>query len=268
MATLPSDTSGLRAWLASQLKLEDVPEEIWEDLLEDGYVEDAQDPDLQNGRQSLLKKARRLLRIYRAGSGAPKTIKRQPTGKRQRAKAVRRAEVVAEIAAKIDKARASTNQEVSSDDGEDELRTPLREEWEQRLKRRSIELPKLFFADSPLVGEIRNSLITITAEPWVSPDDVIRRYEDLRSMWLWTPTPSERRVELVHFVAGYCDGYCNEEHGIVGLAPNESWPGWRELLDRWNERYPDGHDWHYTDVRNFRRDFLEAFETLTSYKDF
>jgi hypothetical protein len=137
----------------------------------------------------------------------------------------------------------------------------------EELKRSGIH-PNRSFADPPLVGEIRNSRITITAEPWVPPDDVRKQYDSLRNSWFWTTTPSERRVELVRFVAGFCEGYCNEEGTIVGLVRSASWPGWRELLDRWNEHYPEGHDWHYTDVRNFSRDFRETFKTLTRFKDF
>ena len=30
----------------------------------------------------------------------------------------------------------------------------------------------------------------------------------------------------------------------------------------YNEEYPEGHEWHYSDHRNLRRDFKEAFEAL------
>ena len=73
-------------------------------------------------------------------------------------------------------------------------------------------------------------------------------------MRFWKQTPSERRVELLGFVTGFSKGYYDEEHGITGLKLNASW---RQIMERWNQRYPQGHDWHYKDVRNLRRDFRE-----------
>ena len=98
------------------------------------------------------------------------------------------------------------------------------------------------FAESPLTGEISKNLITVTAEPWVSPEDVRRRYESLRRAWFYTETPSERRVELVNFVAGFCEGYYNEERGVSGLRRGPDWPGWRHIIEQWNKRYPQEHD--------------------------
>ena len=40
---------------------------------------------------------------------------------------------------------------------------------------------------------------------------------------------------------------------------------WSRLQAQWNEEYPPGHDWHYSDYRNLRRDFKEAFEALVGY---
>jgi hypothetical protein len=51
------------------------------------------------------------------------------------------------------------------------------------------------------------------------------------------------------------------------LVPGASWPGWRQIMEHWNQRYPQDDDWHYNDVRNFRRDARETFEALTRYKD-
>jgi hypothetical protein len=76
------------------------------------------------------------------------------------------------------------------------------------------------------------------------------------------------RVELVSFVVGFYEGYYNEERDLYGLMRGPNWPSWRGIMEQWNQRYPQEHDWHYLDVRNFRRDFNETFETLTSYKDF
>jgi hypothetical protein len=244
MADLHNDTSELRAWLASQLGLEDVQDEIWEYLLRKWYVEEALDPDRKNGKKGLLEEARALLRIQRAGSGTQKASKRRPTGKRQRATAASRSKAVAEIAAKIAKVRAEKGRTVppNGDEG--------------NLGRR------------PVAGRISNNQITVTAEPWVSPEAVRNEYKSLQDVWFWKPTPSERRVQLLRFVTRFCEGWSDEERNIVGLVPGASWPGWRQIMEHWNQRYPQGHDWHYKDVRNFERDARETFEALTRYKDF
>jgi hypothetical protein len=277
MASSHNDTSDLRVWLASQLGLQDVPDEIWEYLREKRFVEDALDPDYKNGKKDLLKEARTLLRIQRAGSGTQKTSKRQPTGKRRRATAASRSRAVAEIAAKIDEARAARSHDGSPKSGEDGLRDFKREEWERRtaelprgpepekLELSGIEPPRRSSAHAPIMGEIRNNRITVTAKPWVSPEEVRQQYQSLQKVWFRKQTPSKRQLELVRFVTGLCEGYCDEERGVVGLVPSASW---REMLDRWNERYPQDHDWHYADVRNFYRDFREAFEALTLFEDF
>jgi hypothetical protein len=146
MAGLQNDTSEIRVWLVSQLKLEDIPEPIWDDLVEEGYVKDAQNLGLPDGREELLRQARRLLNAYRAGAGAGPAPKKQPTGKRQKATAKARSEVVAEIKAKISKAKASSSPDASSNG--DSARS-----------------------ESPITGMIANNRITVTADPWVSWED-------------------------------------------------------------------------------------------------
>ena len=120
----------------------------------------------------------------------------------------------------------------------------------------------------PVAGSISNNQITVTAEPWVSPEEVRREYKSLQDVWFWKPTPSERRVQVLRFVARFCEGWSEEKLDIVGLVPGTSWPGWRQIMERWNQRYPQDHDWHYKDVRNFERDARETFDALTRFKDF
>jgi hypothetical protein len=49
----------------------------------------------------------------------------------------------------------------------------------------------------------------------------------------------------------------------VGERPQV--PSWRELHRLWNKQYPGGSEWHYKDVRNFQRDFKEAFDQITNF---
>src|SRR5215218_9439762 len=71
MAAPQNDTSEIRAWLASQLRLEDIPDPIWGYLVEERHVTEAQNPDYPNAREYLVAQARKLLRIHRAGADAP-----------------------------------------------------------------------------------------------------------------------------------------------------------------------------------------------------
>jgi hypothetical protein len=261
MAGPQNDTSEIRAWLATQLKLEDVPETIWELLVEDEYVEGAQYHVFPDARDELVRQARKLLSAYRAGAGAGPAPKKQPTGKRRKATAVSRSKVVAEIKAKSSQAKENKDPDASPNGGEEELEALTPEQRELLARERA-------FAESPLTGEISNNLITVTAEPSVSPEDVRRQYESLRRAWFYTETPSERRVELVNFVTSFCEGYYNEERGRSGLLRGPDWPGWRQIMAQWNQRYPQGHDWYYTDVRNFSRVFRETFEALTLFENF
>jgi hypothetical protein len=202
-----------------------------------------QDSDLPDGHEALLREARFLLRIYDAGSEAPKVRKRQSARTRRRASATKRSEVEAEIFAKISKAKAASGEDASNG-GERKPRT------------------------RPIMGEISNNKITVTSEPWVHRDEQSRQYESLRNNWLWRQTPSERRMELLRFVIGFYEGYYDKKRNITGLTPGSSWPGWRRIMEQWNERYPQDHGWHYKDVRNFRRDFRETFETVTRYQTY
>jgi hypothetical protein len=49
----------------------------------------------------------------------------------------------------------------------------------------------------------------------------------------------------------------------VGERPKV--PSWRELYRLWNKDFPRGNEWHYKDVRNFQRDFKEAFDQITNF---
>jgi len=56
----------LRGWLARQLKKSSVHEDLWQDLVDMGYVADASAVD---GRANLVREAKRVLRLHRSLSG-------------------------------------------------------------------------------------------------------------------------------------------------------------------------------------------------------
>jgi hypothetical protein len=135
---------------------------------------------------------------------------------------------------------------------------------------------------APLFGHIRLSgseesslfsygTITLTVEPWVSADSVKRFYREMQSKVL-ARKPHKRRprsLAIFRFVVEQCKW--GRERELIGK------PTWPKLLELWNERYPEGHEWHYKGVwQNFQRDFgrvasvvpfpitYEAFERLRS----
>ncbi len=102
--------------------------------------------------------------------------------------------------------------------------------------------------------------ITITAMHWVPNATVGTFYAELRARYVDSgPTPSLRQLAVFRFVTEQSSGIT--ERLVYGLNT----PPWRSLQSQWNEEYPQGHDWHYSDHRNLRRDFKEAFEALIGY---
>jgi hypothetical protein len=101
--------------------------------------------------------------------------------------------------------------------------------------------------------------VDITVWPWVPVDDVTSLYESVRKELNPTPTTSPKRLALFMFVLEHPE----VEVAHVGERPKV--PSWRELHRLWNEEYPGGSKWHYKDVRNFQRDFKEAFDQITNF---
>jgi hypothetical protein len=101
--------------------------------------------------------------------------------------------------------------------------------------------------------------ITIRAAHWLPVEAIGELYSDLKSRMGPSPTTSKRRLALFRFVAQRSSGI--REHLVYGLDI----PTWRSLIAAWNKEYPSGHDWHYRDLRNFRRDFVEASKALVGY---
>ena len=141
----------------------------------------------------------------------------------------------------------------------------------------------------PLFGRIRLSgneqnlfsygIITLTVEPWVDAKSVERFYREMQGRVLGRkPRRGEpRNLAVFRFVVERSkavewevvrdnDGYfTGRKRELVGI------PSWRELLKLWNERYPEGHEWHYNWVGWFQRDFDRAASVVpfpVSYEAF
>jgi hypothetical protein len=118
--------------------------------------------------------------------------------------------------------------------------------------------------------------ITITAAYWVPKAAVSEFYAEVKAevkarIVDIAPTPSPRRLALFRFVVERSQGI--DQWG--SLKPGEPKsvhvqglhiPPWRSLQAQWNEEHPEGHEWHYSDHRNLRRDFNEAFEALARHR--
>jgi hypothetical protein len=101
--------------------------------------------------------------------------------------------------------------------------------------------------------------VDITVWPWVPVEAVTRLYELVRKELNPTPTTSPKRLSLFNFVM------LHPEVEVLREGEKPKVPSWRELLRSWNERYPEGDRWHYKDVRNFQRDFKEAFDQIANF---
>jgi hypothetical protein len=96
--------------------------------------------------------------------------------------------------------------------------------------------------------------VTMEVAPWVNAKTVTRIYREVQKQILQGDNSGTklRNVAVLRFVTGQ-------------TATHGGRPSWRVLLERWNRRYPEGHEWHYTKtadpnqrVRNFKRDYDRA----------
>jgi hypothetical protein len=126
--------------------------------------------------------------------------------------------------------------------------------------------------------------ITLTAEPWVPAETVLRYYREMQKDVLEgrdNRPLSARSIALFRFVteqgrsavpeveaSDY--GAFFDSNGEVGMVTSEDElqapklvgrPSWRALQERWNARCSDP-KWHYKDIRNFRRAFLSAARVM------
>jgi len=101
--------------------------------------------------------------------------------------------------------------------------------------------------------------VDITVWPWVPVEEVTSLYERVRKELNPTPTTSPRRLALFMFVL------VHPEVEVANVGERPKVPSWRELHRLWNEHFPGGSEWHYKDVRNFQRDFKEAFDQITNF---
>jgi hypothetical protein len=106
--------------------------------------------------------------------------------------------------------------------------------------------------------------VDITVWPWVPVEDVTALYERARKELSPTPNTSPRRLALFMFVMQQPDVH------VQGGGARPEVPPWRELMNLWNQQCPwrelhPDEEWHYTDVRNFKRGFDQAFDQIVNF---
>lgn len=109
------------------------------------------------------------------------------------------------------------------------------------------------------------STITLEVAPWMPVDSIERTYREIQQQVLKGDSSKgnikePRILAVFHFVT--------EQTRVHGEQL-----GCQTLFDRWNEKYPEGHEWHYEKspghrgdrrLENFRRDFRRAREVVMS----
>jgi hypothetical protein len=99
---------------------------------------------------------------------------------------------------------------------------------------------------------------------------VSQLYSQLKAEMKPAPTTSRRRLALFRFVVERSQAIKRWESSKRGEPKDVhvqglERPTWRSLQTQWNEQYSLGHEWHYQDHRNLRRDFAEASKALLGY---
>jgi hypothetical protein len=109
--------------------------------------------------------------------------------------------------------------------------------------------------------------VTLTIAPWVPGEVVLEAYRKIRrSLGYKDRRPNERHVALFRFVLARSEVHVVKKPAMAGLIGQ--WrarlrlPKWKELRREWNETFPAGHAWHYSQkdphAKLFRRDFARA----------
>lgn len=97
------------------------------------------------------------------------------------------------------------------------------------------------------------AVLTLTIEPWVSPDKVKSYYQEIRQSVLDDAGCKHRTVEVFRFVVAHTD---------VEEIHLKRKPRWTYLCDQWNERYPEGDRWYFSDYRDFRRSYIRGRDSI------
>jgi hypothetical protein len=319
-----TDEARLKRWVAKREGETEVPERIWQEIVEDRLVGDwrAEDPELRDKvRDQILKRYRRYKRLVRDVGG--EVVAASQDGQEGDSTLLRatlpagdpmalRAEALCLYWAKLAEAEQQVRQfrkdlldggVASESEARNLMHSPVagrlndlatdlcsRYPWQSEdaawfvLTGEAPWVPPLTAHINRLPSPRNQGTITITAAYWAPKAAVSEFYAEVKAevrarIMDIAPTPSPRRLALFRFIVERSQGI--DQWGslkpegprsvhVQGLpvlhVQGLHVPQWRSLQAQWNEEYPEGHEWHYSDHRNLRRDFKEAFEALAGHR--
>jgi hypothetical protein len=100
---------------------------------------------------------------------------------------------------------------------------------------------------------LSRAVLTLTVEPWVSPEEVTSYYRDIRQSILQDAGSKDRTVEVFRFVVA---------HTEVEEITMEKTPQWKRLCDLWNAEHPDDPGKRFSDYRDFRKSYIRGHDAI------
>jgi len=115
--------------------------------------------------------------------------------------------------------------------------------------------PKYMSAKSSSVSSdyLSRAVLTLTVEPWVSPEKVTSYYRDIRQSILQDAGSKDRTVEVFRFVVA---------HTEVEESTLKKTPQWSHLCNLWNAEHPDDPGKRFSDYRDFRRSYIRGRDAI------
>ena len=106
-------------------------------------------------------------------------------------------------------------------------------------------------------GAFIYGVITLTAEPWVPAETVVKFYQQLQMDMLGHKprAPSRRNVAVFRFVMEQLRASLSDD-GAPRRLP------WRWLMERWNSSVQARQEWRYTNENQFSRDFQRGRQAV------
>jgi hypothetical protein len=101
--------------------------------------------------------------------------------------------------------------------------------------------------------DLSRAVLTLTVEPWVSPDKVTSYYRGIRQSILHEAGSKHRTVEVFRFVVA---------HTEVEEITLRKTPQWSHLCDLWNAEHPKDPSKRFSDYRDFRMSYIRGRDAI------
>jgi len=122
-----------------------------------------------------------------------------------------------------------------------------------------VEAPRAITAhyDDHRGGEFIYGVITLTVEPWVPAETVVKFYQQLQMDMLGHKprAPSRRNVAVFRFVMEQLRASLSDDGAPRRLS-------WRWLMERWNSSVQARQEWRYTNENQFSRDYQRGGQAV------